>query len=165
MQGEDALLTVAEFAVAIAGFTSVVVVFGHRGGEWRPVDRFRIANALWQSFGAGFFALLPSALQLLGLEGEGLWRVASALLMTFLLGILTLTSRNIRRLEPDDRAFLGRVVPAAMAGGTFVNTALQLWNASGLGPAPGPGLYFVGLLLLLTAAAVAFVRTIFLRPR
>ena len=62
-----AFQSLAEFGIALAGFTSVVVVFSRRDGEFHPADRFRILTALVPSLGAAFLALVPVGLDLMGL--------------------------------------------------------------------------------------------------
>ena len=55
----EVLVGIAEIAVALAGFTGVVVVFGSRSeGSWHPGDRLRLGFLLEASVTAGGFALL-----------------------------------------------------------------------------------------------------------
>jgi hypothetical protein len=164
VQGEDAFLTVAEFAIALAGFTSVVVIFSRGGGEWAPADRFRIRSALLSSLGAGLLALLPSCLVLLGLSGTAVWRLSSFFFLVFLTVGIAWNSAAIRQLDGPSREFLGSVVPRAMAISAYVALALQGANVLGIGFEPQPGLVFVGLLHQLAVSVVAFTRTVFLRP-
>ena len=164
MAGENAFLTIAEFAMALAGFTSVVVIFSRRGEGWNPVDAFRIRAALWASLGGGFFALIPSGLWLVGVSGHPLWRVSSSLFAAFI-GVLLLDSlRRLHNLDSDSRLLLGSIAPRAMPLLIVVALLLQLANVVGTGFEPQPGAYFFGLLLLLLGGVVAFVRTIFIRP-
>ena len=65
MEVRDALLTLSEFAIALAGFTGVVVVFGNRAGGWHPIDRYRIIIILLCSIGPAFFSLLPVGIEML----------------------------------------------------------------------------------------------------
>ncbi len=71
MQGADAFLTLAEFSIALASFTSVVVVFANRGGEFSSMDRFRVQGALWSSLGPAVLAFAPIAFDLFGLSETG----------------------------------------------------------------------------------------------
>jgi hypothetical protein len=53
------LVSLTEIAVALAGFTGVVVVFGSRSaGSWLPGDRLRMGFMLEASLTAGGFSLL-----------------------------------------------------------------------------------------------------------
>ena len=164
MPGEEIFLTAAEFAIAIAGFTSVVVVFVQRGSEWTPVDSIRVRGALWGSLGAAFFALVPSGLDLLGLSGQILWRVSSGLFAAYV-AIPRVGSRDtLRSGDEETRQTLeasGRFVLVLLGFGTLL---VHVANAIGLGFEPQAGVYFLGLFLYLVMAATMFVRIIFLRP-
>ena len=164
MRGEDAFLTVAEFAMALAGFTSVVVIFSRRGGDWRPLDVFRIRAALWGSLGAGFFALVPSGLQLVGAPGHALWRVSSGLFGVYIAVALVDVLRKMRKLDAESRLLLGTIAPRVLPVLLVIALIVQLANVAGTGFEPQPGAYFFGLLILLLGAVIAFVRTIFIRP-
>ena len=66
MDKVELLIGIAEIAVALAGFTGVVVAFGSRSqGSWNPGDRLRLAFLLEASLTAAGFSLLA----LLGLVG------------------------------------------------------------------------------------------------
>jgi hypothetical protein len=59
------LVGLTEIAVALAGFTGVVVVFGsHSAGSWLPGDRLRLGFLLEASLTAGGFALFSSLIVL-----------------------------------------------------------------------------------------------------
>lgn len=164
MRGEDAFLSLAEFAIALAGFTSVVVVFNRRGDEWAPADRFRVQQALTASLGAGVFALLPSALALCGLGDPAIWRGASGLLLVHFVAMIWFANRSMRRLDDEARSFLGPVVPALLrVNATLVSLMLAL-NTLGIGFGPGPGPFFLALLFQIGVAIVGFTRTVFVRP-
>lgn len=55
----ETLIGITEVAVALAGFTGVVVAFGSRNeGSWHPGDQLRLGFLLESSLTAGGFALL-----------------------------------------------------------------------------------------------------------
>ena len=59
----EVLVGIAEIAVALAGFTGVVVVFGSRSaGRWLEGDRLRLGFLLEASLTAGGFSLLALVL-------------------------------------------------------------------------------------------------------
>ena len=59
----ETLMGVAELAVALAGFSGVVVVFGSRNeGGWKPGDRLRLEFLIESSFTAAGFAILALCL-------------------------------------------------------------------------------------------------------
>jgi hypothetical protein len=56
------LVGIAEIAVALAGFSGVVVVFGSRSqGQWRAGDRLRLSFLLEASLTAGGLRSLRSS--------------------------------------------------------------------------------------------------------
>ena len=61
MDFPEVLIGLTEIAVALAGFTGVVVVFGSRSaGSWLPGDRLRMGFMLEASLTAGGFSLLAA---------------------------------------------------------------------------------------------------------
>ena len=94
----ELLVGIAEIAVAMAGFTGVVVAFGSRSqGAWHPGDRLRLAFLLEASLTAAGFSLLA----LLGLTSLGnvalIWCVLSGLWLVFTGCSLHFSRRRIRR--------------------------------------------------------------------
>lgn len=72
------LVGLTEIAVALAGFTGVVVVFGSRSaGTWLPGDRLRMGFMLEASLTAGGFSLLALVLYS-SLKNDGdVWAIVS----------------------------------------------------------------------------------------
>jgi hypothetical protein len=66
MQPTDALLALAQFSLALAGFTGVVIAFGWRDDEWHAADAFRTWRALVTSLACAFLSLVPIALDCSG---------------------------------------------------------------------------------------------------
>ena len=59
MDVAETLVGITEIAIALAGFTGVVVAFGSRGeGAWHPGDRLRLGFLLEASLTAAGFALV-----------------------------------------------------------------------------------------------------------
>lgn len=162
MHGEEVLLTICEFAVAIGGFTSIVAVFGNRSSGWQPVDRLRVQATLQQSLGAGFFALLPSAMFLIGVSEPLSWRILSVAYAGYIGLGMVMSTRQLRQLDETDRELLGTIGPTAIP--IVAATAALLLLGNTFRPEPDSGLYVTALMLSLALAAVAFVRTIFIRP-
>ncbi len=74
MQASDELLTIAELAIALAGFSGVVVAFAHQG-KLTAIDRTRFTLLLSLAMGAAVVSFAPSLLHLLGLTGEAIQAV------------------------------------------------------------------------------------------
>ncbi len=91
------LVGLTEIAVALAGFTGVVVVFGSRSaGSWLPGDRLRMGFMLEASLTAGGFALLTLVL-FSSLQNAGdTWAVASGLWAIYMVYSLYKSRRQIR---------------------------------------------------------------------
>jgi hypothetical protein len=76
--------TISELAIALTGFTGVVVVLGTRSVEdWSDAERFGFKSLLYWSLGTVFLALVPSGLSSLGEAVPAPWRVAHALFAIF----------------------------------------------------------------------------------
>ena len=74
------LVGLTEIAVALAGFTGVVVVFGSRSaGSWLPGDRLRLAFLLEASLTAGGFSLLALVLYTSMQSSGNAWAIVSGL--------------------------------------------------------------------------------------
>ena len=64
MAGEEVLLTLGEVSIAVAGFSSIVAVFGRRTmREWSGVESFRLAMLITNAVGPALLAFLPLALE------------------------------------------------------------------------------------------------------
>lgn len=165
VEGADALLSLAEFAVALAGFMGVVMVFRRSDAEFHPADTHRIQVGLAATLGPAFLALLPAGLSLAGLDGPLLWRICSAIGALFVVGYLAFEARGRRRLPAAVRALFSPTVVRILhllLGLAFALLVVNLW---GLWLEPRPGLYFLALVLPVAFGALAFVRIVFIRPR
>lgn len=157
----DVLLTLAEVAVAFAGFASVVAIFQARWTRTEtPFDLFRFWIMLAFSLATLFFALMPLCLHFLGLGDAAVWRTSSLLLALFVVGNGLLIRRLIRR---GVQAVVSSLTPALSVGANVtyaITLVAQVSNALGLLGGPDFGLYLLGLLMLLLGAAVNFARLV-----
>jgi hypothetical protein len=161
MSADDALGLLAEIAVAIAGFSSIVVVFGGRSeGRWSRADRARLSLLVGGSLAVLFFALFPSAIRFLH-GGESItWGASSGLFATFLIAYNVWANRRMRGLFAFEPGALNPYVAISMLLLLAVALVLQVLNL--VGPfhlESGP--YVVGLVLLLMVSATQFVRLVF----
>ena len=94
----ETLVGIAEIAVALAGFTGVVVAFGSRSrGSWHPGDRLRLSFLLESSLTAGAFALLTLVLLEVFPQATSIaWMTASTLWALFMPWSLYSSHRRIR---------------------------------------------------------------------
>lgn len=165
MDFRDELLTVAELAIGIAGFSAVVAAFAHRGDlQERDIDRFRI---LITSAGAAvILAFVPSLLSGLGLSGAILWRIASGLMVVAGLGgMIPFLIRVLReRRNVDHGSHISSGVVIAVVVPSVANIFVQLGNAlAGLwSPIGAP--YLFGVLVWLWSAGAIFIDIVVNRP-
>ena len=164
MAESGAFQTLAEFGIALAGFTSIVVVFRRGGEQLHPADRFRVFSALVPSLVGAFLALVPVGLDLLGLPPATTWRVASIVLAGAVFSLVAISSIQLRRLPPEASALLSRPLGIFLRFLLGLSVVGGLVNATAvLGPPQG-GLYFFAVLLMLVSGAIVFVRMVFIRP-
>jgi hypothetical protein len=156
----DPLLTTAEVAITLAGFTGIVAVLGQRGrGDWRPEEQLRLVMLLASSFAALLFAMLPIALGSLGLTEAGSWTISSTLLAVSIAAAHPAVVYFLRFLpaEAVEAEFPRRLGLFVLVVSLMVALLLAL-NAVGYGFEQQFGPYFVGLMWLLALSAVQFIR-------
>ena len=153
MQASDELLTIAELAIALAGFSGVVVAFAHQG-KLTAIDRTRFTLLLSLAMGAAVVSFAPSLLHLLGLTGSALWRGSSVAFLAAAVLFLTLVALN-RNSHPLN-AGTPRPFLVLNIGLTMLTYASQLSNALGWPWPPGPALLVFGLLMWLVSASMLF---------
>ena len=160
----DALLTLAEFSIALAGFTGVVVVFGSRPGGWHPMDRYRVSIILWCSIGPAFLSLLPIGFGMFGLQGSALWRLCSLLFVLWGVGAARAAFLYFRQLDADSRSLQSDFMFWFNRSGIALALVVQALNSLGIWFGPGPGPYFLGLVFILFIASYVFARMVLVRP-
>ncbi len=97
MELTELLIGIAEIAIAMAGFTGVVVAFGSRSqGAWHPGDRLRLAFLLEASLTAAGFALASLWLYTALGDAPWTWRVSSGAWVVATAISLWRSHRNIR---------------------------------------------------------------------
>lgn len=164
MPGQEALSTVAEVSIGLAGFSGIVVAFIHRKGQMSALDRLRLGVLLVAAFAAVILVLVPFALHHLGIDGDPLWSTASvvmSLLMSMQIAAMLVLIRRFYRSHHEifNVWVIGPVIT------TYIGMILlQIMNTSGAFWHPSLGVYYIGLLWLVTHAAIQFTRILFVRP-
>lgn len=165
MQSLDLASTIAEIAVALAGFSGLVLVLGQRRDRLTELERYRLILLLTPSLVALFMALAPLALLETGIGSMLLWRAASGVQGFICVGLVAGFSPWTRRIMRESPEVFHSPQLALVAGGYLLNAALQGLHAAGLFGSQNPGIYLIGLVFLLMHAAHQFVRILLVRPR
>ncbi len=98
MDFPEVLVGLTEIAVALAGFTGVVVVFGSRSaGGWLPGDRLRMGFMLEASLTAGGFSLFALVLFSSMQNAQDAWALASGLWAIYMMYSLRTSRQQIRK--------------------------------------------------------------------
>lgn len=97
MDYSGVLISLTEIAVALAGFTGVVVVFGSRTDDnWLPGDRLRMGFMLEASLTAGGFSLLALVLLSSLSDVSRVWAVVSGLWAVYMVYSLYSSRQRIK---------------------------------------------------------------------
>lgn len=162
MEGKDELLTIAEIAVGIAGFSGVIAVFMEHG-NLSLADRLRFLAVFATAFSALLLSFVPIALQYLDLSAQAVWRSSSLIMAAWSVLGLVPYPRGLRRVREE----LGtsQLAPIALFGvPAAMNFGLQLLNASSWLWEPGVVPYLLGMLVYLYTAGLFFVLLVLFRP-
>ncbi len=159
MSDSDLLQTIAEIAIALAGFSGVVAFLGHRArGEWRSVDLFRFNQLLGGSFAALMFSFAPILLFKMGVSEPNAWRWSSGFIAAYLAAVVVLSNRSLHRLPEGQRDEISPWVLALILVIMAAVFVLQVLCAAGIAYAGEPGPVLVALVWLLGFSAFQFIR-------
>jgi hypothetical protein len=154
MQSYDTLQTIAEVAVALTGFSGVVVVLGTRGGSsWSKEDLVRLRTLVEPSLLALFGSFLPATIQLAGSSGPLTWRLSTGILG--MLGLVTLIAfaRRSHLIDTTVGQRVLMVISIIGLGALFLASAgvLVLYEL----------IFVLGLIFALIVAAYNFLLLLF----
>ena len=153
----EILIGVTEIAVALAGFTGVVVAFGSRSkGAWHPGDRLRLTFLLEASLTAAGFALLGVLLISLGVTTTYGWSICG---ITWSLYMMFSLVRSRRSIKDNDvtHGDVDRIANTITVSLFLIMITVQIFNAL-LWQQFAP--FLAALLLNLVGAAMQFTRLI-----
>lgn len=158
---EQSLDTLANVAIALAGFSGLVMAFRMRGPRaWSPTE----LRVLWFLVGDSFlvllFALLPMPMALANWSLEVIWGLCSALLGTWFLVGFFLALRGERQ-DRAARRWITIPVITPILHAVYVVAfvmGIGLWLSAFDFIVPrGQAVYVLGLIVLLAFAAVEFI--------
>ena len=95
MEASDELLTIAELAIGLAGFSGVVVAFTYRG-ELRATDRYRFIGLFTQALTVALLSFVPFGFHHADQVGAAIWRASSGLAVLFWLFSAWLIGTRLR---------------------------------------------------------------------
>jgi hypothetical protein len=153
----EILLTIAEVAVALAGFGGIAAGLGYRArGSWNEQDRFRLLVMVSVSLSLVFACLVPYALLNTGIPEA--WRISSTLALLIPIGNLAIQYRLFKHGLPPGFSLTTTLSILVSNIGAFVLLSfviLQLADEQSM-----QGLYAASVLLLLLSPAILFLRLI-----
>jgi hypothetical protein len=158
-----ALLTLAQVAIGVAGFSAILVALSGKPHLWTPVDAFRIRNILAFSFQSVFLSLVPFMLAFFLVPQSAMWKASLLILATATLGSVLLVLSGVFRLSRSERAVLNAVVVSTVVAVLCVMSAAELLAAFGI-VGPPSAVFFLGLVVLLGISTVLVARFLFARP-
>ncbi|HXY96701.1 MAG TPA: hypothetical protein VEH00_06965 [Steroidobacteraceae bacterium] len=159
----NALLTLAQVAVGVAGFSAILVALSGKPHQWTPVDAFRIRNILAFSFQSVFLSLVPFVLVFFSVPEPAVWKPSLLILATATLADVLLVLSGVWRLSPSERAVLKALVVSTVVAVLCLMAAVELLGAFGI-VRPAAAVFFLGLLVLLAVSTVLMARFLFARP-
>ena len=159
----NALLTLAQVAIGLAGFSAILVALSGKPHQWTPVDAFRIRNILAFTFQSVFLSLVPFLLALFKLPESTVWQVSLLVLAMATLGDVLLVLSGVYRLSRPERAVLKALVVSTVTVILGALAAVELLAAFGR-VRPASGVFFLGLVVLLGISTVLVARFLFARP-
>ena len=160
---ENVLLTVAQIAIGLAGFSAILVALSGIPLLWTPVDAFRIRNILAFSFQSVFLALIPFVLASFSLPKSTVWKVSPLIIAIATLGDALLVLSGAYRLSRSERAVLKVPVVTTVTAALLTMAAIELLAALDI-IRPAQGVFFLGLIVLLGVSTVLVARFLFARP-
>lgn len=163
MEQDEALLAIAQIALGLAGFGGLFVAMNQAGARNRqPADTYRLVLLLTTALSTLLLSLLPVTLYSLGVTGDALWRISSALLGGTLGTLLVVFHRWRIRYREEIREGEAPIVAAllfAIAGIVLVAELLTAAGAIGMRP---DGVFLTGLVFLVAFGSYLFARMLFL---
>ena len=165
MNPPDAFQTVAEVAIALAGFSGLLVAFRKSAGPLSNVQKFRMRILFALSFGALFLSLLPAIILNLGVSEDRLWAYSSLAMSIYSGYFLAWWLYSSRRTAKKYPEIFDRWVFATMTTGHILILVLQLLVVFAFIDSGHAGIFLIGLAWYLINASQQFVRMLFIQPQ
>jgi hypothetical protein len=157
----DLLYTIAEVAVAFAGFSGIAVALRRSApGGLSPHATRTLWYLVIDCLVVFFLSFLPVILQQFGSEPGRLWAISNGVLglthLVLLSPAVVWFARNMQQILAEWQPLISPIQASLMPWSGLIGV-LQLLAAFGIGVEASPGLFTIGLLAFLLFAAVDFV--------
>ncbi len=154
MESDGVLLSIAEVAIALAGFGGLVTGLGYRArGVWTAADQGRLIVSATISLAVVFGCFVPYVVHHLGVPDP--WRVASVVFLPAPMVFFLVQVWVNRRGVPAE---FSKIVAVVVTATHLIAIVLLTIAALGHAAPHGLGFYLAAALAMLFAAAVLFVR-------
>ena len=158
MEHEALLLTIAQVAVTLAGFSGLVVAIrGAPASAWHARDIWSLSWMFGTSFGALFLALLPLLLGAFRVSEEAVWIVANMIMSIFVVLFSVIMIVWGHRLTKAGHPPRVRFFPRAARALLVMCALLAGAGAAGLFRELRVGFFVAGLISCLLVAALSLV--------
>jgi hypothetical protein len=158
MESGGFLLTVSQIAVALAGFSGLVVATRSASPTgWHPRDVWSLSWMFGASIGALFLALLPILLFFFRLRDEMVWTIANLVMGAFMLIFALTMAVSGRRLTKLGHRPRVRYFPIAATVLLLICGCLASLGALGMFRQVRVGIFVLGLIACLLVSAFALV--------
>lgn len=151
LEQTDSLHTIAELAIALAGFAGIVVALDRRLSAEQVSVHGGFGVLLGSSFGAALFAFVPEWVEAAGLAPGYTWHVSNGLFGAYRLTYVGIATRAARRA--------GSPIPRPVSVGALALGVCHLAAAAGLIELQY-FVYLTGLLWSLAMAVLSFARLV-----
>lgn len=150
------LIATAQLAIALAGFSGVVMALRLRYRDATALPYARLWRLVESSLAAAFFSLLPLVLRQLHVPPNLVWSVCSAIFATYVAAALVYFMTRFWSVWSGTSSHWWFNAPAIVLGAVVV--LLLYGNALGIGFAQEFGAYFLGVVFYLSFAGLVFAR-------
>ena len=153
MEASDELLTIAELAITLTGFSGVVAAFGHNRGL-RKDERFFFIALVIVAISTVFLSFVPFIFNYAGITGDKIWTYSSATM----LAVAFYETIHLSLIAPSrEEGRLGLVAEIVVRTLPVLILLAQIANIAGWPLSPGSLNYLVGLLLWVLLSCMIFV--------
>ena len=157
MPQSETLLTIAEIAVAFAGFSSIVVLFRNReAGAWDSLVAFRYHAMLGGSLTTAAFSVLPLVVVWLSVPADQVWRVSSGVLFVWFV-VQIVGQLRIRPMFPGLSGQAWWILFLSISVGAAIALAL---NCAGVAFKGSPSQFMLGITWILFLSGWQFFQLV-----